>query len=68
MSSANKSFGAQSPPLEATGEDQPMGMSSVGGDKAQAVPDTEQRAGEVSPLYGTVQCAEMSYVHSVLQN
>ncbi|KAI0370537.1 hypothetical protein BV20DRAFT_966437 [Pilatotrama ljubarskyi] len=45
MSSAGKSFGTQSPPLEATGEQQPMGVSSVGGGKPQAVSDADQRQG-----------------------
>ncbi|KAI0631227.1 hypothetical protein C8Q77DRAFT_1159912 [Trametes polyzona] len=45
MSSAGKSFGTQSPPLEATGEQQPMGVSSVDGGKPQAVPDSQQRQG-----------------------
>ncbi|KAE9400520.1 hypothetical protein BT96DRAFT_919373 [Gymnopus androsaceus JB14] len=39
--------GTQSPPLEATGEDKPMGASSVEsaqkGEKVEAVPDGEQR-------------------------
>lgn len=39
--------GTQSPPLEATGEDKPMGASSVEsaqkGDKVEAVSDSEQR-------------------------
>ncbi|KAI0642768.1 hypothetical protein C8Q79DRAFT_984075 [Trametes meyenii] len=45
MSSAGKSFGTQSPPLEATGEEQPMGVSSVDGGKPKAVPDSQQRQG-----------------------
>lgn len=35
--------GTQSPPLEATGEDKPMGASSVQGEAVKAVPDSEQR-------------------------
>lgn len=39
--------GTQSPPLEATGEDKPMGASSVEsaqkGEKVEAVSDSEQR-------------------------
>lgn len=40
-----------SPPLEATGEDKPMGSGSVnavaeGKGEVEAVPDTEQRKGE----------------------
>ncbi|KZT23721.1 hypothetical protein NEOLEDRAFT_1243086 [Neolentinus lepideus HHB14362 ss-1] len=39
--------GTQSPPLEATGEDKPMGASSVKqaslGEGVDAVPDSEQR-------------------------
>ncbi|KAF5381346.1 hypothetical protein D9615_008348 [Tricholomella constricta] len=37
--------GTQSPPLEATGEDKPMGASSVDtvGEKIEVVEDTEQR-------------------------
>ncbi|KAI0676369.1 hypothetical protein C8Q78DRAFT_996991 [Trametes maxima] len=45
MSSAGKSFGTQSPPLEATGQEQPMGVSSVDGGKPKAVPDSQQRQG-----------------------
>ncbi|OJT08828.1 hypothetical protein TRAPUB_255 [Trametes pubescens] len=41
MSSAGKSFGTQSPP---TGDQQPMGVSSVDGGKPQAVPDSQQRS------------------------
>lgn len=40
------SSGTQSPPLEATGEDKPMGVSSVnasGGNTVDAVKDKEQR-------------------------
>ena len=38
--------GTQSPPLEATGEHEPMGISSVNNPntKIEVVPDTEQRA------------------------
>ncbi|KAI0754349.1 hypothetical protein C8Q80DRAFT_1265995 [Daedaleopsis nitida] len=43
MSSANNTFGTNSPSLEATGSEQPMGVSSVGGDKPQAVTDKQQR-------------------------
>ncbi|PSR81169.1 hypothetical protein PHLCEN_2v6504 [Hermanssonia centrifuga] len=43
MSKAGKSLGTQSPPLEATGEDKPMGISSIDGDTPDAVPDSEQR-------------------------
>ncbi|KAI0716738.1 hypothetical protein C8Q76DRAFT_794999 [Earliella scabrosa] len=43
MSSASNTFGTQSPPLEATGSEQPMGVSSIRGDKPQAVPDSQQR-------------------------
>ncbi|KAH9940318.1 hypothetical protein B0H21DRAFT_579386 [Amylocystis lapponica] len=37
------SFGTQSPPLEATGQEQPMGVSSIDGGKPDAVPDAQQR-------------------------
>lgn len=39
--------GTQSPPLEATGEHKPMGISSVDKPdaKVEVVPDSEQRAG-----------------------
>ncbi|GJE95482.1 hypothetical protein PsYK624_116670 [Phanerochaete sordida] len=43
MSSAGKSFGTQSPPLSASGQDQPMGVSGMSGTKPQAVPDEQQR-------------------------
>ncbi|KAI0760372.1 hypothetical protein C8Q74DRAFT_1295755 [Fomes fomentarius] len=43
MSSANNTFGTASPPLEATGGQQPMGVSSIRGDKPQGVPDKQQR-------------------------
>lgn len=46
MSSANNTFGTASPPLEATGGQQPMGVSSIRGDKPQGVPDKQQRKGE----------------------
>jgi len=38
--------GTQSPPLEATGEHEPMGISSVNNPdaKIEVVPDSEQRA------------------------
>ncbi|PCH35375.1 hypothetical protein WOLCODRAFT_156067 [Wolfiporia cocos MD-104 SS10] len=40
---AGQSFGTQSPPLEATGQEEPMGVSSISGDKPDAVPDIQQR-------------------------
>ncbi|KAF9482330.1 hypothetical protein BDN70DRAFT_875247 [Pholiota conissans] len=41
---AQKAFGTNSPPLEATGSARPMGMASVEGDiEAGYVPDYEQR-------------------------
>ncbi|KZT03732.1 uncharacterized protein LAESUDRAFT_683256 [Laetiporus sulphureus 93-53] len=40
---AGASFGTQSPPLEATGQEKPMGVSSVSGEKPEAVPDAQQR-------------------------
>ncbi|KAI0077372.1 hypothetical protein K474DRAFT_1661809 [Panus rudis PR-1116 ss-1] len=43
MSSAGKSFGTQSPSLEATGSAEPMGVSSISGEKPQAVSDKKQR-------------------------
>jgi hypothetical protein len=42
------SGGTQSPPLEATGEHKPMGVSSIGGGPVDAVPDIEQRSGKCS--------------------
>ena len=51
---ANKSFGTQSPPLEATGDEQPMGVSSIRGDKPQAVPDKQQRQGTL-PVCGVLE-------------
>ncbi|RPD61407.1 hypothetical protein L227DRAFT_652670 [Lentinus tigrinus ALCF2SS1-6] len=54
MSSANKSFGTQSPPLEATGDDQPMGVSSINGDKPQAVSDKQQRQGYFENEKGSI--------------
>lgn len=46
---SQSSIGTESPPLEATGQAQPMGASSVGGaqrgEKPEAVSDTEQRKG-----------------------
>ena len=43
--------GTQSPPLEATGEHEPMGISSVKNPdaKIEVVPDCEQRARTPSP-------------------
>ncbi|KAH9833257.1 uncharacterized protein C8Q71DRAFT_860526 [Rhodofomes roseus] len=35
--------GAQSPPLEATGQEKPMGVTGASGAKPDAVPDIEQR-------------------------
>lgn len=46
MSSAGKTFGTQSPPLEASGQEQPMGVSSIDGDKPEAVSDKQQRQGK----------------------
>jgi len=40
---AGKSFGTQSPPLEATGQQEPMGVSSISGDKPKAASDQHQR-------------------------
>ena len=40
------SGGTQSPPLEATGEHKPMGVSSIQGGPVEAVLDIEQRSGE----------------------
>lgn len=46
MSSAGKSFGTQSPPLEATaGQEEPMGVSNIRGDKPTGALDKEQRQG-----------------------
>ncbi|KAI0342188.1 hypothetical protein BDW22DRAFT_1429666 [Trametopsis cervina] len=45
MSSAGKSFGTQSPPLDNSGQNEPMGVSNIEGDKPKAVPDSEQRKG-----------------------
>lgn len=45
---AGASFGTNSPPLEATGEEQPMGLSSVeGGQPQKAKLDGEQRGGKL---------------------
>ncbi|EJF55752.1 hypothetical protein DICSQDRAFT_72998 [Dichomitus squalens LYAD-421 SS1] len=42
----NDSFGTSSPPLEATkGGEEPMGVSSISGDKPKGVPDKQQRGG-----------------------
>ncbi|OCH86461.1 hypothetical protein OBBRIDRAFT_797172 [Obba rivulosa] len=43
MSKAGTTFGTQSPPLEATGEESPMGVSSINGGHPDAVPDSIQR-------------------------
>ncbi|KZT71891.1 hypothetical protein DAEQUDRAFT_77207 [Daedalea quercina L-15889] len=43
MSSKTTTFGTQSPPLEATGEAEPMGVTGASGTKPDAVPDVEQR-------------------------
>jgi len=43
MSSAGKSFGTQSPPLEATGSEKPMGISSVRSGEPEFVTDAKQR-------------------------
>jgi hypothetical protein len=51
MSGSGIGSGTQSPPLEATGEHEPMGASSVtavseGKSKVEAVPDLDQRKSE----------------------
>ncbi|KAI0747338.1 hypothetical protein BC629DRAFT_1599390 [Irpex lacteus] len=44
MSSAGNTLGTQSPPLDATaGQNAPMGVSNIQGDKPDAVPDSKQR-------------------------
>ena len=43
MSSDKTAFGTQSPPLEATGQEEPLGVSDASGTKPKAVPDSEQR-------------------------
>jgi len=43
MSSAGKIFGTQSPPLEATGSEKPMSVSSVRGGEPEFVADAKQR-------------------------
>ncbi|RDX42434.1 hypothetical protein OH76DRAFT_1362764 [Lentinus brumalis] len=45
MSSVDKSFGTQSPPLGASSDDKPMGVSNIRGDKPAAVSDKQQRQG-----------------------
>ncbi|KAI0093051.1 hypothetical protein BDY19DRAFT_921751 [Irpex rosettiformis] len=42
-SAAGKSFGTQSPPLDYAGQNTPLGVSNIKGDKAGAVPDSKQR-------------------------
>ncbi|KAH8103008.1 hypothetical protein BXZ70DRAFT_1006181 [Cristinia sonorae] len=43
MSSAGKSFGTSSPPLEATDSAKPMGVSSIDGGEPKYVSDSKQR-------------------------
>ena len=46
--------GTNSPPLEATGEDKPMGASCIDGtQQAGHVSDTEQRQGEIKILFAS---------------
>ncbi|KIP08416.1 hypothetical protein PHLGIDRAFT_127034 [Phlebiopsis gigantea 11061_1 CR5-6] len=42
-SEAGNTFGTNSPPLTASGQDKPMGVSGISGHKPDAVPDSEQR-------------------------
>ncbi|TCD65130.1 hypothetical protein EIP91_003061 [Steccherinum ochraceum] len=42
-SNAGKSFGTNSPPLEATGSEKPMGVGSVGGGEPAFKSDGNQR-------------------------
>lgn len=47
--------GTNSPPLEATGEDKPMGASCIAGtQQASHVSDAEQRRGEIKFLFAFV--------------
>ncbi|TBU22533.1 hypothetical protein BD311DRAFT_811445 [Dichomitus squalens] len=49
--SQNDSFGTSSPPLEATkGGEEPMGVSSISGDKPKGVPDKQQRGGAYASI------------------
>ncbi|KAI0732709.1 hypothetical protein C8Q72DRAFT_882065 [Fomitopsis betulina] len=43
MPSPKTAIGTESPPLEATGQEEPMGVTGASGTKAKAVPDSEQR-------------------------
>lgn len=46
MPSPKTAIGTESPPLEATGQEEPMGVTGASGTKAKAVPDSEQRERE----------------------
>ena len=58
--STSTNSGTQSPPLEATGEEKPMGFSSVNSDKepVEVVPDKEQRKG----ILMQIKCCRPSYL------
>ncbi|EPS95125.1 hypothetical protein FOMPIDRAFT_1054446 [Fomitopsis schrenkii] len=43
MPSDKTASGTNSPPLEATGQEEPMGVTGASGAKPKAVPDSEQR-------------------------
>jgi hypothetical protein len=45
MSSVTSTSGTQSPPLDHSGQNEPLGVSNIAGDKHGAVPDSKQREG-----------------------
>lgn len=55
--------GTNSPPLEATGEDKPMGASCIAGtQQAGHVSDAKQRQGEIKILFAFVSLGWLSFV------
>lgn len=54
--------GTNSPPLEATGEDKPMGASCIAGtQQAGHVSDAKQRQGEIKVLFAFVSLGYLSF-------
>ncbi|TFK92339.1 hypothetical protein K466DRAFT_659327 [Polyporus arcularius HHB13444] len=64
MSSVDKSFGTQSPPLGASSDDKPMGVSNIRGDKPAAVSDKQQRQGYFDNQKGSIGDNSPTEVHA----
>jgi hypothetical protein len=57
--------GTQSPPLEATGSEIPMGVCSIDGTKPTYVPDMEQRKGEDLHIFRQPTCLNLMFVQNI---